>query len=183
MDDTHEELRFRKACECWASRTKQDRPPRFLRHLSDTVAGLIEGSEELADQVFGDALGLRDWRSPASAPERLRALSVIAPARATSSRRDFRNGYRRAWLDLSNIDAALPRNLDLVVVRDGRFETLEGDAETAPTVIVTENAQAFEARILSSAGHTVLDIGDASGREDRQTAVRDRPFRAPPTQR
>ncbi len=44
-----------------------------------------------------------------------------------------------------------------------RLETLGGDAETAPTVIVTENAQTFEARILSSAGHALLDIGEASG--------------------
>ena len=160
---TYHEPGFRKASECWASRTRQGRPPRFLERVSDTVAGLVEGSEELADLVFGDALGLRDWHSPDTAPERLRALAVVAPALATHDRRDFRNGYRRAWLDLSNTDAALPRGLDLAVNRDGRLETLCGNAETPPTVIVTENARAFEARILSSAGHALLDIGEASG--------------------
>ena len=130
--------------------------------MSDTVAGFVEGSEELADLVFGDALGLRDWHSPDTAAERLRALAVVAPALATHDRRDFRNGYRRAWLDLSNTDAALPWGLDLAVNRDGRLETLCGNAETPPTVIVTENARAFEAKILSSAGHALLDIGEAS---------------------
>ena len=159
----HEEPGFRKASECWASRTRQGRPPRFLERVSDTVAGLVEGSKELADLIFGDALGLRDWHSPDTAPERLRALAAVAPALTTHDRRDFHKEYRRAWLDLSNTDAALPRGLDLAVSRDGRLETLDGDAETAPTVIVTENAQAFEARILSSAGHVLLDIGEASG--------------------
>ena len=160
---THEGPGFRKASECWASRTRPGRPPRFLGRVSDTVAGLVEGSEELADLVFGDALGLRDWHSPATAPERLQALAVVATALATHDRRNFRREYRHAWLDLSKTDAALPRGLDLAVSRDGRLETLEGDAETAPTVIVTENAQAFEARILSSTGHALLDIGEASG--------------------
>ena len=160
---THHEPGFRNASECWASRTRQGRPPRFLERVSDTVAGLVEGSEEFADLVFGDALGLRDWHSPDTAPERLRALAVVASALATHDRRDFRKEYRRAWLDLSNTDAALPRGLDLAVSRDGRLETLGGDAETVPTVIVTQNAQAFEARILSSAGHALLEIGDASG--------------------
>ena len=160
---THEEPGFRKASECWASRTKQGRPPRFLERVPDPVAGLVEGSEELADLVFGDALGLRDWHSADTAPERLRALAVVAPALATHDRRDFRKEYRRAWFDLTDTDAGVPRGLDLAVSRDGRLETLGGDAETAPTVIVTQNAQAFEARILSSAGHALLDIGEASG--------------------
>ena len=170
---TYHESGFRRASECWASRTRQGRAPRFLERVSDTVAGLVEGGEELADLVFDDALGLRDWHSPDTALERLRALAVVAPALATHDRRDFRNGYRRAWLDLSNADAALPRDLDLAVNRDGRLETLRGNAETPPTVIVTENAGAFEARILSSAGHALLDIGDASGERiaERLTAT------------
>ena len=162
MAGKHHEPGFRKASECWASRTRQGRPPRFLERVSDTVAALIEGSEELADLVFGSALGLRDWHSPDTAPQRLRALADVASALAAHDRRDFRNGYRRAWHDLSNTDAALPRGLDLAVVRDGRLETLSGNAESPPTVIVTENAGAFEARILSSAGHALLDIGDAA---------------------
>jgi len=159
----HHEPGFRKASECWASRTRQGRPPRFLERVSDTVAGLVEGSEELAELVFGNALGLRDWHSPDTAPQRLRALAVVAPALAAHDRRDFRSEYRRAWRDLSDTGAALPLSLNLAVSRDGRLETLCGNAENPPTVIVTENARAFEARILSSAGHALLDIGEASG--------------------
>ena len=159
---THEESGFRKATECWGSRTRRGRPPPFMERVSDTVAGLVDGNEELANLVFGDALGLLDWHSADTAPERLQALVVVAPAIAAHDRRDFRKEYRRAWLDLTKMDARLPHGLDLVVSRNGRLETLEGDAATAPTVIVTQNAQAFEARILSSAGHALLDIGDAS---------------------
>ena len=45
------------------------------------------------------------------------------------------------------------------------MEILGGDAALVPTVIVTQSAQAFEARILSFAGHALLDIGDASGKK------------------
>ena len=160
---TREESGFRKASECWAARTRQGRPPRFMECVSDAVAGLVEGNQELADLVFGDALGLRDWHSTETAAERLQALAVVSPALASNDRRDFQRGYRRAWLDVSDTNAELPRGLDLAVNRDGRLEMLGGDAVLAPTVIITQSAQSFEARILSSAGHALLDIGDASG--------------------
>ena len=162
---TQDEPTFRKAGECWAARTRRGRPPRFMERVSDTVLGLVEGTQELADLVFGKAIGLCDWQSGDTAAERLQALAVVSPTLATHDRRDFRREYRRAWLDVSETDATLPRTLDLAVSRDGGLETLNGDASTVPTVIVTQNAQAFEARILLSAGHALLDIGDASGKK------------------
>lgn len=158
---TREEPRFRKASECWASRTRQGRPPRFLERMFDTVAGLVEHGERLADLVFGEALGLRDWQSADSAPARLQELAVVAPTLPTHDRRDFRKEYRRAWLDLSNTGARLLPGLDLAVSRDGRLEKLGSDAQTVPTVIVTQDPQAFEARVLSAAGYALLDIGEA----------------------
>ena len=163
----HEKLGFRKASECWATRTRRSQLPRFLECMPDTVSRLVEGTKELADIVFGD-LGLRDWHSPDTAPERLRALAVVAPALPTHDRLAFRKEYRRAWHDLLDTAAALPHGLDLAVNRDGRLETLGGDGEAAPAVIVTENAQAFEASILSSAGNALLDIGEASGEKVAQ---------------
>jgi len=160
-----EEPEFRKASECWAARTRQERPPRFMGRLSDTVSELVEGVEELADLVFGDALGLRDWHGKDSVPERLRVLAVVAPSLETHDRRDFRREYRRAWVELSGSDSPLPHELDLAVIRESRLETLTGDPKTIPTVIVTQNAQESAARILSSTGHALLDVGDASTEE------------------
>ena len=162
---TREESGFRRASQCWAARTRQGRPPRFMERVSDTVADLVEGSQELADLVFGDAFGLRDWHSRDTAAERLQALATVSPTLAPHDRRDFRREYRRTWLDVSDTNAALPRDLDLAVSRDGRLEMLSGNAATVPTVIVTQNAHAFEARILSSAGYALLEIGDVSGEE------------------
>ena len=104
---TREESGFRKASQCWAARTRQGRPPRFMERVPDTIAGLLEGSQELADLVFGSALGLRDWHSRDTAAERLQALAIVSPALAPHDRRDFRREYRRAWLDVSDTDAAL----------------------------------------------------------------------------
>lgn len=161
---TDEEPRFRKTRECWAARTKRDRPPRFMGRISDTVSELVQDSEEFADVVFGDALGLRDWHSQDTAAERLQALAVVAPDLRTHERADFRKEYRRAWLDVSSTDTPLPREMELAVIRDGGLETLAGnpEPETAPRVIVTQNAQESTAIILSSAGHALLDVGEAS---------------------
>ena len=159
---TDEEPRFCKARECWAARTKRDRPPRFMERMSDTVSELVQGSEEFADLVFGDALGLRNWHSPDTAAERLQALALVAPSLGTHERTDFRKEYRRAWLNVSGTDTPLPHELELAVIRDSELETLTGNTQTAPRVIVTQNAQDPTARILSSAGHALLDVGEAS---------------------
>ena len=158
---TREESGFRKASQCWTARTRQGRPPRFMERVPDTVAGLLEGSQELADLVFGSALGLRDWHSRDTAAERLQALAIVSPALAPHDRRDFRREYRRAWVEVLDAEVPLPHDPDLAVSRDGRLETLSGDAGAPPTVIVTQNAQAFEARVLSSAGYALLEVGDA----------------------
>ena len=157
-----EEPEFRKARESWAARTRRDRPPRFMGRLTDAVSELIEGGEDLAGLVFGDAVGLRDWHAKDAVPERLQALAVVAPSLETHDRTDFRKEYRRAWSELSGSNAPLHHGLDLAVVRHSKLETLSGNPKTAPTVIVAENAQESAAKILSSTGHAVLDIGDAS---------------------
>ncbi|MCY3841119.1 MAG: DUF3883 domain-containing protein [Gammaproteobacteria bacterium] len=152
---------FCRPSECWAARTRQNRPPRFMRRVNDLVAGLLEGNRGLANLAFGDTLKLRDWHSKDTATARLQELATVSPTLATSDRRDFRNEYRRAWLEVSETDVALPSGLDLAVNRHGVLELLRGDLDTNPTVIVTQNAQVAEARILSAAGHALLDIGTA----------------------
>ncbi len=157
-----EEPEFRRARESWAARTRRDRPPRFLGCLSDTVSRLFEDSEELGDLVFGDALGLRDWHGKDAVPDRLQALAVVAPSLEIHDRTDFRREYRRAWSELSGTDALLHNDLDLAIIRHSRLETLSGSRKTPPTVIVAHKAQESVAKILSSTGHAVLEIGDAS---------------------
>ena len=157
-----DELLFRRAKECWTARIKRDQPPRFMERVSDTLSELVQGSEEFAELVFGRVVGLRDWHSRDTAVERLQELAVAARSLGTHERTDFRKEYRRAWLDVSSTDTQLPRELVVAVIRDGGLEALAGDPEEAPTVIVTQNAQESAARLLSSAGHALLDVGEAS---------------------
>lgn len=158
---THEEPGFRGPSKCWAARTRQRRPPRFVHRVPDTVAGLVENSKELADLVFGAALGLRDWHSPETAAERLQVLAAATRALAMHDRLVFRREYRRAWLEVSDAGGVLPAGLELAVSRDGRLEILNGDTTKPATVILAQSAQRSEARILDSAGYPWLDIGDA----------------------
>ena len=88
--NTDGEARFRKARECWAARTKRDRPPQFMERVSETVSELVQGSEEFAELVFGNALGLLDWHSRDTSVERLQALAVVAHGLRTHERTNFR---------------------------------------------------------------------------------------------
>ena len=159
--ESHNESGFRRAGDCWAARNKQDRPPRFIACLPDAEATLVEGTQELADLVFGQTVGIGDWRGKGTELDRLRALAVVAPALALHDRRDFHREYRRVWTDFANTDATLPARSGL----GGYPERSAGSAcrgsYRAPNVIVTQTLQAFDARILASAGHALLDIGDA----------------------
>ena len=161
---TQEGPDFRKANECWAARTMREKPPRFVDRTSDTVVGLVVGNQDFADLVFGSKLGLRDWRDKDTAVERLGELAAVAAGLASHDRRDFRREYRRAWLEVVETDVSLPEHLSLAVYRSGRLETLNGSA-AAPTVIVTQKAQQREARVLSSAGWALLDVGDDTATE------------------
>ena len=162
---THDGPAFRKAGHCWGSRTRQGRPPRFIHRLPDAVVSFVEDSRALADLVFGNLVGIRDWRSDATACERLKALAAVAPHVPTRDRRDFGREYQRAWLDLCKTNAPLPLGLDLAVYRHGRLAVLAGDDGAPPTVIVTNNPQASEARLLAATGHALLDIGDAPAKQ------------------
>ena len=96
-------------------------------------------------------------------PSGLQALAAASPALTTHDRRDFRREYRSAWADFSETNPEPPVSLDLAVTRDRGLEVLKGDAANPATVILTQNADTSEARILSSAGHALLEIGDAPG--------------------
>ena len=159
---TDDEPKFSNPRYCWASRTKRKRPPRFIERISDTTLELLQNSEELAELVLGEELGIRDWNSPNTAVERLQALATIAPSLSSSERSVFRNEYRRAWVDVLETDAELPQDLDLAVIRERGPQFLKGNTEKAPTVIVVQNAQESIARLLSSTGHALLDVGETS---------------------
>ena len=64
--------------------------------LSGAVRAWIENGGDWWYDSPQVALGLRDWHSLDTAPERLQALAVDAPALATHDRRDFRKEHRRA---------------------------------------------------------------------------------------
>ena len=157
--ETREGIDFRRANECWAVRAKR-RPslPRFMHCVPDTMADFA-GEEDLAELAFGENLGLRDWQSQETAVDRLKDLATVSTELASHDRPAFRREYRRAWFDVVQAGISLPTNLSLTVHRRGRLEELSGDSEVPPHVIVTENAQQFEARVLSSAGHAVLEVG------------------------
>ena len=158
---TREDSDFRKASECWGARAKQGKPPRFMDRVPDTVTDLVEANQDLANLVFGRELGLRDWQSEETAVERLTETASLSISLSSHDRPVFRREYRRAWFDVVKTGVSLPSDLSLAVDRSGRLETLSGDV-AAPTVFVTPSAQQSEARILSSAGQALLDVGDAS---------------------
>lgn len=157
--DTQEGLGFRKADECWAARARRDRPPKFIDRISQDVADFAD-SKELAELAFDEHLGLQDWQSQDTAVDRLRDLAAISTTLASNERPTFCREYQRAWGDVVEIGVSLPADLILVVNRRSELQNLSGNSEAPPNVIVTQDAKRFEARILSSDGHAVLEVGD-----------------------
>ncbi len=155
---SQEGLSFRSPKECWGSRVRRGGPPRFIDRVPEALADLSDG-EGLSKLAFGDALRLRDWHSHSTAVERLRDLADVAAGLSSNDRPTFRNEHRRAWQDVVETGTSLPADLSLIVARRGQLEALAGDSDTPAAVIVTEDAQRFEARLLSSAGQAVLEVG------------------------
>ena len=149
---------FRSPRECWASRVRRGGPPRFIDRVPDTVADFSE-SEELVQLAFGEDLGLRDWQTPETAIARLRELAGVAESLASNDRPTARIEYRRAWSDVVETGVSLPSNLELIVTRRGKLEVIRGAPGSTTSIVVTEDAQRFEARILSAAGQPVLEVG------------------------
>ena len=155
---------FRNPKQCWGARVRRGGPPRFINRVVETTPDLSDGGD-LAEVIFGDDVGLRDWNCQATAVERLRDLGDVAAELSSNDRPTFRSEHRRAWQDLLDTQVALPTDLSLVVTRRGQLEVLAGAIDTPAPVILTEDAQRFEARILSSAGRAVLEVGpDATER-------------------
>ena len=155
---SQEGLAFKSPGQCWASRVRRGGPPRFIDRVPETVADLSDG-DGMSELAFGDALGLRDWQSQATAIERLRDLAGVAVGLSSNDRPTFRNEYRRAWQDVVEAGISLPSDLSLIVTRRGQLEAFTGEPESPAAVVVTEDAQRFEARVLSSAGKAVLEVG------------------------
>ena len=155
---TQDGIAFRGPRECWASRERRGRPPRFIDRVPETVVDFSEGGE-LVELAFGEAVGLRDWQSHETAVARLRDLAGIAACLASNERPTARNEYRRAWNDVVETGVSLPPDLELIVTRRGQLEVLCGAPEAPADIVVTEDIQRFEARILSAAGQPVLEVG------------------------
>ena len=154
-------IEFRCPRECWASRERRGRLPRFIDRVPETVADFSEGGK-LIEFAFGEALGLRDWLNPETAVARLWDLSSVAVKLASNDRPTARREYQRAWQDVVETGASLPSDLKLIVTRHGHFAVIRGTTERPADIIVTENAQRFEAQILSDAGQSVLEVGQTS---------------------
>jgi hypothetical protein len=153
-------LAFKRPNECWASRQRRG-PPRFDDRIPEGIAD-FSGGEPFVELAFGPSVGLRDWQTPTTALGRLRCLADVAVGLPSNDRPTLRREYQRAWLDVIEAGASPPHDLCLIVTRLGRHEILEGNLEKPTAVIVTEDAQRFEARVLSSAGQAVLEVGQAS---------------------
>lgn len=152
---------FLKPSECWASENKRQKVPAFIQSLPDDARDLVEREVGIAEVCFGEAIGLQNWVSPDTAPQRLTALADSAESLQLGDMVTFRREYGRAWNELIEAGAELPSGIPLAVHRKGKLERIFGDAHNPTVVIIVPDAQSFEARALSNADRAVLDVGVA----------------------
>jgi hypothetical protein len=158
--NARDEMVFCRPAACWATRERRRAPPRFLNRLPEKFAADVTDSTGLADLMFGEAIGLRDWQSEATAVARLSDLALAAPDLPGSDRPVFRREYQRAWLDAAGTQITFPADGCIAVTRQGRLEILKGRAAEPPEVMVAQDNRIFEARVLSTAGRAVLEVGE-----------------------
>ena len=159
--DTGDGIAFRTPRTSWASPVRRDGVPKFMEQLSDDLFG-ASGSEEFEELIFSDVVGLRNWQDKLTAVDRLQELSAVSEQLVNSERPLERKEYQRAWLEVVENGLTLPPELKLPVVRRRQLEVIGGSSESKTEILVTENAQKFEARALSNAGRPVLEVGDTS---------------------
>ena len=158
MRNEEDGMAFRRPNECWASRTRTGRVPIFMDRISEAVAN-ISDDDALADVVFGEALGLRDWQSKDTAVDRVMELAGVATSLVSHEKPIARNAYRDAWENVVATGASLPSDIALMVKRRGQIEVLSGNTEAPPALLVTEDAQSPAVRILHDSGLPVLEVG------------------------
>jgi hypothetical protein len=152
-----DEALLRRPRETWSSQTARQVPPRFVERFAAEP-----GHRGSAPPVLFDArIGLRDWTAPETAPERLAALANALSDLSAAERRDLRDQLRRAWADVADGNYALPKDLVLVVEREGGLEVCKADSEEPPVINLTSERQGFAARALIDQGAAVLDLGVA----------------------
>ena len=157
--NTCQEIKFRSPSECWSSRTRSGKPPRFIDRVPEEMAIYLSEDSTFSKLVFSETLGLRDWKNQDTAIERLFELAKIITRLGSNDRLTAQNEYRRAWNDVVETDSQIPPDIQLIVTKHGRYEVLEGTQENPSSFIISENSQRFEARLLSRAGQPILDVG------------------------
>jgi Domain of unknown function (DUF3883) len=159
--NTREGIGFRRSHDCWGARARRGGPPRFVDRIPEVAIDLADHSE-LADFVFSEAVGVQDWQIASTTVGRLSYLATIAADLASNERPTFHREYQRAWHEAAETQTELPSKFTIVIHRRGQIETLTGDKESPPALIISQDAQRFEARVLSAAGRPVLAVGEAS---------------------
>lgn len=160
--NSRDDIVFCRPSSCWSARTRRAGVPRFVNRLPEEMVADVLESAELSSLVFSDEVGLRDWQSIITAPERLHDLALLAHDMSSIDRAVFRREYRRAWVEVSQTKSELGYCLSLVVWRRGEMEVLKGDMKAPPELIVTNDPSRFEVKALSGAGRAILDVGEAS---------------------
>jgi hypothetical protein len=151
-----DEIVFARPRASWSTTAARQIPPRFTARF-----GAEPGSRAgLPAILFDRRLGLRDWSSPATAPERLTTLAAALDDLSAAERRDLRDQLRRAWSDVAESGTALPSSLSLVVERTVGLDVVAPDPAAKPVVHVTGERQGFAARALADRGEAVLDVGE-----------------------
>ena len=159
--NTRHGIAFRKPETCWASQIRRGGVPRFMEQVSDNMFDFSD-SELFEELVFSDEVRLRDWQNKFTAVDRLHDLSEVSAQLANSDRPVERKEYQRAWSEVVENSLTVPPNLRLLVLRRGQIEVTSGLPEAPIEIIVTQSAQKFEARLLSEAGYSVLEVGEVS---------------------
>ena len=147
------EDQFRRLKDAWLVGDRRN-DPRFVAHLPDDVAVHLPPNGKAHEVLSNPWFGLRPWRDPATASQRLTALADVADKLEQSDRAMFRRHYDQAWRDLLAIPAAKAPPT-VAVELPNSFTSLDG-GPARPRVFVRTGRDRDLTRLLVETGAPVL---------------------------
>ncbi len=151
---------FMRLDDLWHSSDGRQKAPRFLIRPTERTVRFLEDNENVAKRLFAARPGLLDWADAKLASRKLSDMAAAVSTLEPRERVNFRRAYHRVLQQAAEGGLELTPDTPLVVSQGAALTILHGTPAAAPIVYVTSDSQLPEAKAVSAAGLSLLDVGE-----------------------
>lgn len=151
---------FKPLHAVWHSSDGRQKAPRFLSRPTERMIGFLEDSEIVAKRLLAAKPGLLDWADDKLAARKLSDMAAAVSALEPRERVNFRRTYQRVLQQAVEGEIELTPETPLVVSHGAALTVLHGNLADRPVVYVAADGQSPEAKAVSAAGMSLLEMGE-----------------------